>query len=386
MERSETVKDTENNIKVNADNADQSADAGASSSQNPVNQPGASTASSEGFSASTQPTDDGGTKIKVIIRDTDQSSDMVPDLPQVGGGDTREAVTEKDRKRELNNKKKEYQKKRQVSRGIVNLGSPVQELPANALPEDINEEQQSRANRLMRRSKIRRQNNPARTGQIIPEYSNGLSGQRNLDNIPSDQENSDENEEDGEGDEQPLNISEGEENDTEQQLDEQRNESKNEKEKDSAFEITKNNLESLANVAESGSLPKAIVEALKTGIRLRQQINNHRDSTYFIALLFAVIKDATDILTLSLLSWVDWTVDIFLVITLRIFLLFRSTWKIKLLLWIAALIEIIPTLDLVPTWSITVLYVWIKAVRENNERKKKLNEVEKQIGKGKRKR
>ncbi|MFA6272825.1 MAG: hypothetical protein WC693_07110 [Patescibacteria group bacterium] len=374
MERSETVKDTENNIKVNAVDTEESAGTEANSPQNPVNEPGTSTAASEGFSASILPSDDGGTKIKVVIRDTDQPNSTESALPQVGGDYSREAVTEKDKQRELSNRKREYKKKRQASRGMVNLGSPIQESSANVLPEDLSEGQQPKANRLMRRSKNRGDNSTVRTGQIIPEYSSGLSGLRDLDDSLSDQEDSDENEDTG--NEQPLNISEDEENDTEQQLNEQRNESKNEDDNESG-------------PTDLIAIEQARVTAQRKKVEKLDKENSAAKRTLimlFTVLAVAISKDLFDIiaeaLSIGVWSWLDWMLDLPLLIAAFVLKIEKpGDGRAKVIGWAINSVELIPYIDMLPAWTMRVVLAIINRNKEIADLSKRRKEEEKKLNK-----
>jgi hypothetical protein len=376
MERPETVENTENNIKVNVDNAGQSVDSDVDSQQNSPNQSGnESSKSVNGFSASTLPTEDGGTKIRVVINDADQSTNNVSALPQLQTSPSKDAVLEKDRQRELQNRKRAYRKKRQAPSGLVNLGSPEQDSPANILPDDIDEEQQTKADQLMRRSRNRRNNNvgPARTGQLVPEFNGGDIQQKDLD-VSSGQE--DANADEDENREQPLNVDEADEGDIEQQLNEDKNESTDDgAENESGMDLI------TTERARVNSERKKVEDLRKDISAVRRNL-----ILLFSVLAVAISKDLFDLiaeaLSIGVWSWLDWLLDLPLLIAAFVLKIEKSDdGKAKVMGWAISSLEIIPYVDLLPAWTMRVVLAILNRNKEIGQLTVKKKEAEKRLNK-----
>jgi len=136
---------------------------------------------------------------------------------------------------------------------------------------------------------------------------------------------------------------------------------------------------SLRDVAKERSLPEAIKQGVKTGFLLRKNIDSHRTEVFFIALVFALTKDLIDIGFFELISWIDWTIDLFIIITLRIFLFGKGRWKVRIALWIIGPLEMIPVFGFLPAWTCCVLYAWYKSKKRASDSKRQLEELNKQM-------
>lgn len=137
---------------------------------------------------------------------------------------------------------------------------------------------------------------------------------------------------------------------------------------------------SLGKVAAEKSVYGAVKEGIKTGFRLRRNIEQHRSEVFLIALTLALLKDALDIGLLELASWIDWTVDLSILITLRIFLFRRGTWKVRIVLWIIGPLEMIPIFGILPSWTCCVFFAWYKSKKKADKSKEQLDKLNKKMG------
>ena len=89
----------------------------------------------------------------------------------------------------------------------------------------------------------------------------------------------------------------------------------------------------------------------------------HMGTIMALLLSLAVFKDTMDILSVSLLSWIDWIFD------LGMWVLFLFAFEkapksiraeLRMISTIAALMEFVPFLDILTTWTFMVLYAWAR--------------------------
>ena len=112
---------------------------------------------------------------------------------------------------------------------------------------------------------------------------------------------------------------------------------------------------------------KAMGELDKKGLIKGTKIKakEHRIGAWIIAIILAVAKDLLDIGTIELASGVDWIVDI--VIGVTMFFLFGKSMKLtrKLIVSIGSTIaEVVPGLGFLPVWTLSVMYLYLKAGQE----------------------
>ncbi len=90
----------------------------------------------------------------------------------------------------------------------------------------------------------------------------------------------------------------------------------------------------------------------------------HQGRLLMALLALAVLKDSADIMSLSLLSWIDWTIDALLWV-LYVLAFGNMPKKVRLELQVltsfAALVEFVPFLDLFTTWTFLVVYSIFRA-------------------------
>lgn len=376
MARPETVKNTENNIRVNVDNTDQTEDSGVNSPQNLPSQSGSKSSESvKGFSANVLPSEDGGTRIKVVINNDDQPSDLGTGSSDMDENQTRQAVVDRERQRELENRKREYRKKRQASRGMVNLGPVEQESPANVLPDDLDDSQQSKANRLMRLSRgaRKKRSDSVAMVQTIPDMSGNMNELANR-GVDSDKETAEE--ENNKDSDQPINVNEGEEEDIEQQLNEEKDGTKTDGEEDTAS-------------VDLVTLERGRVNALRKKVDdIKNDISNLKRTLIMLlsVLVVAISKDIFDIiaeiLSIGIWSWVDWLLDLPLLIAAFVLKIEKTgDGKAKVIGWAISSAELIAFIDMLPAWTTRVALAIINRNKEIGELTVKKKEAEKKLNK-----
>jgi len=149
-------------------------------------------------------------------------------------------------------------------------------------------------------------------------------------------------------------------------------------------------------VRKLGSDPtkiSAVRQAFALSRLLNKNINEHRTTVFMIALAAASTKDALDIGAEAaeistgyiglILTYIPLAVlNLALAVFLRVFLFGKSTWKLRIALWIICFFELIPIgIDALPTWSIYVIYAWIHSARKAHKSKVKLKKLNQDIKK-----
>jgi len=119
---------------------------------------------------------------------------------------------------------------------------------------------------------------------------------------------------------------------------------------------------SLKKVA-SGPKYKVPFEAIKLGLKLRKDVDDHKKAPWVVAVAFAMIVDLAD---------ATWIIGFFLKFVLFIFLWGRGTWKVKITCRLLLLFDMIPPICWLPLSTIAVLYAWRKSSKEAEAAEKKL--------------
>ena len=116
---------------------------------------------------------------------------------------------------------------------------------------------------------------------------------------------------------------------------------------------------------------------------LNEEIKKGRSSGWIIAIILAAIKDSLDVI-FWFLGWtfIDWPIDLFLWFTLVWFLRNKSATIFSFIIkrvGILPVIEVAPVgLDIMPVWTVTVLYAYYKSnqkIRELEEELKGVNKI-----------
>ncbi|MBI4239782.1 hypothetical protein HY620_02260 [Candidatus Uhrbacteria bacterium] len=120
-----------------------------------------------------------------------------------------------------------------------------------------------------------------------------------------------------------------------------------------------------------------IRNTLKLALQLRKAAAEHDPTAFFLVLILAIIKDASDIFTFGFSAAITWSISVIL----AIFLWGKGTVLFKIVLLILSLLEVIPALNMLPVQSMLVLFAWYKSETKANADKKKAEEYEKQAQK-----
>ncbi len=134
-------------------------------------------------------------------------------------------------------------------------------------------------------------------------------------------------------------------------------------------------------LAEIKSTFGAIKQGVKVGSLLRSRVQDHIMQVYAVVIALAVLKDTIDIASAEAFSVLDWSIDLFISVVMFIFFWGRGTWKVKLVIFIATGIEVVPLLGAFPTWMFCVLYAYLNDLKKNKELKEEADQIEKTIKK-----
>ncbi|MFA6391737.1 MAG: hypothetical protein WCW66_03210 [Patescibacteria group bacterium] len=280
-------------------------------------------------------------------------------------------------KKELENRKRQFRMSQLADRRGGNPNMPSQGTAAGSLPEDLNPQQQSGAdnmlkgirnereqpgaNQLRRKLEYRLRNRAQRgmAGPSLGENNSRLSGAGNADDLLSNLDFSG-NEDDDDDDSQPMNVQESQEQQVEERL-------ARERERDRQNQKS-NKDKNVAGAGGDYSLLQRIqieVNTYRNKIKkIDEQIAGLRKTLILLMTVLAAVlgKDVLDVVGFGLWGWVDWLFDIQLMLAAFI-LKIEQEGKEKIEGWMLSLVELIPYADVLPAWTARVL----KSVLQRNK-------------------
>lgn len=108
--------------------------------------------------------------------------------------------------------------------------------------------------------------------------------------------------------------------------------------------------------------------AVTLSLKHREAIKNGDFSVFIPALAFAIAKDGL----FDFVPIVGNILGLFITVYLFIFLFGKGTWKIRIVIFLLSLVDVIPAVNVIPMSTICVLYVYYKAKKHSVEVKEEL--------------
>ncbi|MFH1838301.1 MAG: hypothetical protein ABH808_02295 [Candidatus Kuenenbacteria bacterium] len=156
---------------------------------------------------------------------------------------------------------------------------------------------------------------------------------------------------------------------------EQENQNNNEEDYEATMREARN------NVSLSSKLI-ALKKYQAMAFKLRKQIGDFSIVFFTLAFLFAGFKDLLDICSIELFSWLDWIIDLLFGAVLFFGLgkgSFQQVKRIRMTTVITSVAEAIPIIGALPSWTASLLWLYIKTGQENGTATMKLEEIQKKI-------
>jgi hypothetical protein len=111
-----------------------------------------------------------------------------------------------------------------------------------------------------------------------------------------------------------------------------------------------------------------VKSAVTLSLKHREAIKNGDFSVFIPALAFAIAKDGL----FDFVPIIGNVLGLFISVYLFIFLFGKGTWKIRIVIFLLSLADVIPAVNLIPMSTICVLYVYYKAKKYSIKVKEEL--------------
>lgn len=264
----------------------------------------------------------------------------------------------------LEDKKKQFRMSQLAARGRGEPGAHSQGIPSGALPEELSPEQQPGADQLMR--KLRNRQRMMDNGRVVNSKV-GRSLHGGIKPVGMDHSETT----------PPLNIPQEEEGNAEQELDDQKDEAR-QQQKGKGSEGKGTDLRQI-QIARINTQRKK-TENLKRAISaIKRKI-----PILVLVLGVAMLKDVLDIVaeafSIGVWSWFDWLLDIPLGLA-AFFLQIERKGTDRVIGWGIMSLEILPYIDLLPAWTGRVIFAIVKRLMEIKELTAKMKKEQKELKK-----
>lgn len=292
----------------------------------------------------------------------------------------------KDRRRESEDRKRQFRMNQLAARGRGESNEPLQKIPSGGLPEDLSPQHEPGADQLMRKLRNRQQRSGVSDkGRPRKHGVSGLNNHgRNSGKLPGGQYGGGR---DTLGSSHSLNVPQEEEGDTQQELDDQRDESR-QQHKGEGSGSRYNTGSGYRPTQQTTQLiqQQRINEQRKKTEKLKSNISaiKRKIPVLILVLLIAVLKDVLDIvaeaLSIGIWSWFDWLIDIPLGLA-AFFLQIERKGTDRLIGWGIMSLEIIPYIDLLPAWTARVIFAVVKRLKEVRDLSVQMKKEQKKLTK-----
>lgn len=128
------------------------------------------------------------------------------------------------------------------------------------------------------------------------------------------------------------------------------------------------------------------LEGVRLASDLREAAEEHDDSAFILPICIALASDFTIVILDGVALTVyaapvavllEFLTGLVCSIILFIFFWGRGTWKIKLILWLAGLLKILPLpTNIIPWETLSVIYVWYELKNESEEKREEAELIE----------
>jgi hypothetical protein len=281
--------------------------------------------------------------------------------------ESRRPISPRNLREDFKDRKKQFRMNQLASRGRGGQDAHSQEIPSGALPEDLSPEQQPGADQLMRKLKNRQHGgNTIRSQNMVGSELHGGMKPEVMDSSDSSPS---------------INVPQDEEEDTQQELADQKDEARQQKNE----ELTGSRGKSQKQLRQV-SMQQKIDEQRKKTEKLKRNISAIKKKLPILVLVLgvAILKDVLDIvaeaLSIGVWSWFDWLLDIPLGLA-AFFLQIEKKGTDRIIGWGIMSIEILPYIDLLPAWTGRVIFAIIKRLMEMKELQGKVKIEEKKMEK-----